>query len=66
MLLARHNSRRAKPELYHWEPVGHSLQVLICLHEIGDSYRTHHVDALKFEQFSADFLKLNPLGSCRC
>jgi len=49
-------------ELYHWEPVGHSLRVLICLHEIGDSYRTHYVDALKFEQFSADFLKLNPLG----
>lgn len=49
-------------ELYHWEPAGHSLRVLICLHEIGDGYRTHYVDALKFEQFSADFLKLNPSG----
>lgn len=49
-------------ELYHWEPVGHCLRVLICLHEIGVKYRSHYVDALKFEQFSADFLKLNPLG----
>jgi glutathione S-transferase len=49
-------------ELYHWEPVGHSLRVLICLHEIGAKYRSHYVDALKFEQFSPEFLKLNPLG----
>jgi glutathione S-transferase len=49
-------------ELYHWEPVGHCLRVLICLHEIGVKYRSHYVDALKFEHFSADFLKLNPLG----
>jgi glutathione S-transferase len=49
-------------ELYHWEPVGNCLRVLICLHEIGVKYRSHYVDALKFEQFSAEFLKLNPLG----
>lgn len=49
-------------ELYHWEPVGHSLRVLICLHETGAKYRSHYVDALKFEQFAADFLELNPLG----
>jgi glutathione S-transferase len=49
-------------ELFHWEPVGHCARVLICLHEIGAEYRSHYVDALKFEQFSADFLKLNPQG----
>lgn len=49
-------------DLYHWEPVGHCARVLICLHEIGAEYRSHYVDALKFEQFSAEFLKLNPLG----
>jgi glutathione S-transferase len=49
-------------ELYHWEPVAHCARVLICLHEVGAEYRSHYVDALKFEQFSADFLKLNPLG----
>jgi glutathione S-transferase len=49
-------------ELFHWEPVGHCARVLICLHEIGVGYRSHYVDALQFEQFSDDFLKLNPLG----
>lgn len=49
-------------ELFHWEPVGHCARVLICLHEIGVEYRSHYVDALRFEQFSAGFLKLNPLG----
>jgi len=49
-------------ELFHWEPVGHCARVLICLHEVGAEYRSHYVDALKFEQFSADFLNLNPLG----
>lgn len=49
-------------ELFHWEPVGHSLRVLICLEEIGVDYRSRYVDALSFEQFSPDFLKLNPQG----
>lgn len=49
-------------ELFHWEPVAHCARTLICLHEVGAEYRSHYVDALKFEQFSADFLKLNPLG----
>lgn len=49
-------------ELYHWEPVSHSAKVLICLREIGVDYESHYVDLLGFEQFSEDFLKLNPFG----
>ena len=49
-------------ELYHWEPVGHSLRALICLEEIGVEYRGHYVDLLEFEQFGADFLALNRAG----
>jgi glutathione S-transferase len=49
-------------ELLHWEPVGHCARVLICLHEIGAEFRSRYVDALEFEHFSPDFLKLNPLG----
>jgi len=49
-------------ELFHWEPVGHSARVLICLEEIGADYRSRYVDALNFEHFSGDFLKLNPQG----
>jgi glutathione S-transferase len=49
-------------ELFHWEPVGHSARVLICLHEIGVEFKSHYVDLVGFEQFSNDFLALNPLG----
>jgi glutathione S-transferase len=36
--------------------------VLICLHEIGVEFKSHYVDLVGFEQFSNDFLVLNPLG----
>ncbi len=49
-------------ELYHWEPVGHSARVLICLHEIGVEFESHYVDLMDFQQFSGDFLAMNPLG----
>ena len=49
-------------ELFHWEPVGHSARVLICLHEIGAKFKCNYVDLLAFEQFSDDFLALNPMG----
>lgn len=49
-------------ELFHWEPVGHAARVLVCLEEIGVDYRSNYVDALNFEHFSGDFLKLNPQG----
>lgn len=49
-------------ELYHWEPVSHSLRVLICLQETGVDYKSHYVDLLDFEQFSDEFLAVNPVG----
>lgn len=47
-------------ELYHWKPVSHSARVLICLHEIGVEFESRFVDLMAFEQFSPDFLALNP------
>ncbi len=49
-------------ELFHWEPVSHSARVLICLHEIEVEFASHYVDLLDFEQFSSEFLELNPAG----
>jgi glutathione S-transferase len=51
-----------KPELFHWRPVSHSAKVLICLHEAGVDYKSHFVDLLGFDQFSEEFLALNPMG----
>lgn len=49
-------------ELYHWRPVSHSAKVLICLHETGAEFESHFVDLLAFDQFSDEFLALNPFG----
>jgi len=49
-------------ELFHWEPVSHSLRVLIALQEVGVKYESHYVDLLEFEQFSNEILDLNPAG----
>lgn len=49
-------------ELFHWEPVSHSAQVLICLNEIGIDFRSNYVDLLDFEQFTDNYLALNPFG----
>ena len=49
-------------ELYHWEPVSHSLRALICVEEAGVEYESHYVDLLEFQQFGSEFLSLNPAG----
>jgi glutathione S-transferase/GST-like protein len=49
-------------ELYHWEPAGDSLKVLICLHEKGQEFRSHYIDILDFAQFRPEFLKLATFG----
>jgi len=49
-------------ELYHWRPVSHSAKVLICLREIGVAFEGQFVDLLEFQQFSGEFLALNPFG----
>ena len=49
-------------ELFHWEPVGHSARVLICLHEVGVEFKSYYVDLLQFEHFSDAFLAMNPMG----
>ena len=49
-------------ELYHWEPNGNSLKVMIALHEAGLEFGSHYVDILAFEQFRPEFLALNSAG----
>ena len=49
-------------ELYHWEPTLESAKVMICLNEKGLDFTSHYVDILGLEQYSDDFLKLNPSG----
>ena len=49
-------------ELYHWEPNTNAARVMICLAEKGLVYTSRYVDLLKLEQFSPDFLALNPFG----
>ena len=49
-------------ELHHFEPTSNSGEVLICLKEKGIDFVGHYVDVLAGEQFSAEFLKLNPAG----
>ena len=49
-------------QLYHWKPVSHSAKVLICLKELGVDYESRFVDLLSFEQFSKNFLAMNPAG----
>ena len=49
-------------ELYHFEPTTNSGEVLILLKEKGVDFVGHYVDVLAGEQFSPEFLKLNPAG----
>lgn len=49
-------------ELYHFEPTTNSGEVLICLKEKGIDFVGRYVDVLAGEQFSSEFLKLNPAG----
>ena len=49
-------------KLYHWEPTLESAKVMLCLKEKGLEFTSHYVDILNMEQYSKDFLTLNPAG----
>ena len=49
-------------ELYHWEATLESAKVMICLQEKGVDFTGHYVDVLGLEQYSDDFLTVNPAG----
>lgn len=49
-------------DLYHWEPNGASARVMISLAEKGLEYSSHHVEVLRFEQHTPQFLALNETG----
>ena len=47
-------------ELYHWEPVSNSGEVLILLKEKGIDFISHYVDLYAFGQHHPTFLKVSP------
>lgn len=49
-------------ELYHWEPNAESAKVMLCLKEKGVEFKSHYVDILELEQYTKDFLAINPAG----
>jgi len=49
-------------ELYHFGAVANSLKPLLCLEEKGLEFVSHQLVGARFEQYSAEFLKINPLG----
>ena len=49
-------------ELYHFEAVANSLKSLLCLKEKGLEFVSHQLAGWAFEQYSLEFLRINPLG----
>jgi glutathione S-transferase len=49
-------------ELYHFEPFANSFKVLLCLAEKRLTFVSHRLGGSKFEQYSPEFLAINPLG----
>lgn len=49
-------------ELYHWEPNGRSLALLICLGEKGLDFKGRYVDMLALEQHRPAFCSVSPEG----
>jgi len=49
-------------ELYHAEPVANSMKVLVCLAEKQQTFESHYVNLLLFEQHSPQYLAINPDG----
>ena len=49
-------------ELYHSWPCGHSAIALIGLHEKGLRFESHYVELRSLEQYSPQFLAVNPHG----
>lgn len=49
-------------ELFHWEPNAESAKAMICLKEKGIEFTSRYVDILELQQYSDDFMSLNPSG----
>lgn len=47
-------------DLFHWEPSGESLALLICLKEKDLEFRSHYIDMLRLEHHEAAYLKVSP------
>lgn len=50
-------------EVYTWEPNANSGKPLLCLKEKQVPFTYHYIDMGKREQFSPEFLKINPDGT---
>lgn len=48
--------------LYHFEPVANSMKPILCLKEKGLEFASHQLMGSKFEQYSPEFLAINPNG----
>ncbi len=49
-------------ELYHFGAVANSLKPLLCLLEKQLEFASHQLAGSRFEQYSPEFLNINPLG----
>ena len=49
-------------ELYHFGAVANSFKPLLCLAEKGLEFVSHRLEGGRFEQYSPEFLAINPLG----
>lgn len=63
MLLAKRNTRPAKPALWHWEPNANSGKPIIALLEKGVEFESRYTDLLEFDQHKPDYLAINPDGT---
>ncbi|BBC72542.1 glutathione S-transferase [Altererythrobacter sp. B11] len=50
-------------EVYTWEPNANSGKPLLCLHEKGVPFTHRYIDMGQMEQFSPEFLAINPDGT---
>jgi glutathione S-transferase/GST-like protein len=50
-------------EVYTWEPNANSGKPLFCLSEKGVPFRHNYIDMGQYEQFSPQFLSINPDGT---
>lgn len=63
MLLATRNTRRGRPELWHWEPNANSGKPIIALLEKGVEFESRYTDLLEFDQHKPAYLAINPDGT---
>jgi GST-like protein len=49
--------------IYHWEPNANSGKPIMAAMEKGVAFESRYLDMLRFEQHSAEYLRINPNGT---